>query len=138
MSEFCIIETQISNQQCLEKALTDLQLDFEVHEDPVSLRNYMGHQLDNRRGHIIVRKEQLNGVIRSDIGFERMEDGTFRVHCADMAYQGEFINELEDLVQRYTMHRSIKHAEEEEGVCEMDVEVTQEDKVLVLEMTLYD
>ena len=124
-----MVETDISDEPCLKKALDELKLPFEVHDDPVRVVDYAGRERLDKQAHIIIRKEHVKGPWASDIGFERQSDGNFKVHINDMsAMGGKLGGVLKDLMQTYSKHRSVKFVHDEEDNVDID-DVSTEDKV---------
>lgn len=88
MSEYTTVEMSgINNEQCLTDALTELGINFTVHEKPSPL---MGHRSRQREAHIVISREELSRYsnkkrVYGDVGFLRNKNGeySFVVDVAD-------------------------------------------------------
>lgn len=75
MSHFTKVDTEITDRDCLVKALKAMGLDVTVHETATTLHGYSG----TRKAHVIVKRRSFNGEY-GDIGFE-LKDGKFTIHA---------------------------------------------------------
>ena len=98
MSAYTEVQTQIKDQEALLEALQSVNNrlgrnwtleDIEVHETPQPLFDYMGKRRP-QVANVIIRRDKVGGAA-NDIGFERAQDGTFRVHVSeyDSTWYGE-------------------------------------------------
>jgi Protein of unknown function (DUF1257) len=84
MSHLLDFKTQVTDKNALVRALERMGFKgkVEVFDKAQILNGY--HREDNKRGHIIVRKQ--NTGIPADIGFEQAEDGTYVAHIDEFHY----------------------------------------------------
>ena len=83
MSHYTEIEIAMSDQAALLAALARLGFGpkkVEIHEEPHQLYGYQG-DMRSQKAHIILRRRYVGSAI-NDIGFERLEDGTFKAHIS--------------------------------------------------------
>ena len=91
MSHYTQVATEIKDKECLALALEKLGFDksaIEVGEN-LELKNYSG----NKSGHMCEIRikgagwgsQNKVGNLCNDIGFERTEDGTYKLHVCDYA-----------------------------------------------------
>ena len=106
MSHFTKVATRIADEQALTSALEDFGYRVERHDQAVKLRGFLGQ---SRRGHVVVRREQLP-VRWSDLGFERGTDGVYQAWIDSdlMEHDPRF---LERLTARSAYHASVRTLE---------------------------
>jgi len=100
--------------------------EIEVHQQATKLHGYHGDHTD-LKANVVIRRAAIPGAY-NDIGFERTEDGNFRVHISDTTgnfsprcrststtdqLKIEKMNEqwLDALTQRYARHVVAEEAE---------------------------
>jgi len=87
MSEYLCMESSqvaIKDQEILLETLKEFGFDknkIEIHENAVELHGYRGDERI-QKAHIIIRKRYLSSA-SNDIGFEKKEDGTYKVWVSD-------------------------------------------------------
>jgi hypothetical protein len=98
MSKYKRIETQIKDDGLLQQALEDLSIPFEQGEG-LALYGYLG---DRRRetAEVVIRRRYV-GTSANDLGFHRLDDGTFEAIISeyDQSRRGQRI--LDQVRQRY-------------------------------------
>jgi hypothetical protein len=103
MSHFTRVQTRIADQEALVLALAENGWRPEAHDSAVRLRGFMGA---SRRGHVVVRREQLP-VPWSDLGFERGPDGVFQA-WADSELLAKDPHLLDRLTARTAYHSTVR------------------------------
>lgn len=108
MSHFTTVSTKITDRDFLLLALDDLGFPttkVKVTERPVALEGFLG---DRRQQHaeVIIPKEQV-GRLSNDIGFERSEDGTYRVWISEFDRRRYGDAWLDRLNSRYAYHATV-------------------------------
>ena len=83
ISEFHVIETEFTDEECLVGALQDVGYTPEVHDTEVNLNGHVGSGT-TPKAHIVIRKGQFGGC--GDAGFERVGGGGFKLHADDYDY----------------------------------------------------
>jgi hypothetical protein len=84
MSHYSKVKTKIKNKDSLVAALCDLgftKSQIEVHDEAVALEGYEG-RFRKEKANIIIRRRHVGGAA-NDIGFVRMQDGTYQAIISD-------------------------------------------------------
>jgi Protein of unknown function (DUF1257) len=97
VSHFTTLHTQITDQDSLVAALSDIGFsEVEVHSEPQALQGYMGDRR-RQRAHVIIRR-QFVGSASNDIGFERQGDGNYRAWISEFdrghGYNAEWVGRV--------------------------------------------
>lgn len=97
MSHFTQIKTQISDLDCLKRALEYMGLQYEEGEN-ITLKGHYG----DSKGQLAVRKRNLPGRLGTytDLGFAVKEDGTYEIVMDDF-FPDEATKFVNSLTQRY-------------------------------------
>jgi hypothetical protein len=115
MSHFTTLRTQITDVDCLKKALVDLGFPtVEVHATPQHLYGYQGDVRPDT-AEVIVRRRHV-GFASNDLGFKRRADGAFDavVSAYDRSGVSGFSHAwLDRLSQRYAYHVALKKLAEQ-------------------------
>jgi len=92
MSDYVECNTEIKEQEALVAALADLIGDrskIKIYDDPIELKGSYGRKA---KAHIIVPKQYAGyGAYSRDIGFERMDNGKYRMWVTDMPGRGKSV-----------------------------------------------
>ncbi len=146
MSHYSRIRSKMKRRSALVKALMDLGLQesqIEIHEDAVNLQGYQG-DTRSQKANIIIRRRNVGGA-SNDIGFVRLEDGTYEAIVSDYdkangashkndltkqtkGYSGKW---MELLSQRY----SFRVIEEEAGIAGFSLDERWENGEIIVEAT---
>lgn len=84
MSHYSRIRSKMKKRSALVKALKDMGFredQIEVHDDAVNLYGYQG-DVRQQKANIVIRRKHVGGAA-NDIGFVRMEDGTYEAIVSD-------------------------------------------------------
>lgn len=84
MSHYSRIRSKMKKRSALVKALQDLGFkedQIEVHDEAVNLYGYQG-DVRNDKANIVIRRKHVGGS-SNDIGFVRLEDGTYEAIISD-------------------------------------------------------
>jgi len=84
MSEYIVAETVVKDQDCLIDALIEIGIpknQIEVHVTPTDLVGYANRN-QGQKANVVVRK--TNTGLSGDVGFEKIEGGTYRAWINDM------------------------------------------------------
>lgn len=114
MSQWTIVELQMNDGDCICAALKDMGLEHEKHATAQELLGFGGSRVQNRKAHIIIRKQSLGNKSWGDCGFYKQADGTYQL-VSDFRYSwtsqsGERDTFLQELKQLYGKHKVIKQA----------------------------
>lgn len=124
MSEYkkVAIDLRTSEEACLIDALVDIgfpRAAIEIHDKAVHLLGYGGDRRA-QTAHVVIRRKHV-GDMSNDLGFERMPDGTYRLHVSDydkhslapgasrigMRYDGGFVKRLSGLAALRTTEKTM-------------------------------
>lgn len=113
MSRYCIVETQFKDSGALINALMETGKwtieQIEVYEIPQNLLGYCG-DIREQKAHIIIRRKHV-GKASNDIGFIRLEDGTYEAIVSEYdskQYNTAWINKLKG---NYAFHKICREQE---------------------------
>jgi major membrane immunogen (membrane-anchored lipoprotein) len=83
MSHYVDIETEITDQTALVRALErcGFKNKIEIHEKAVNLYGYRG-DVREQKANVIIRRKYV-GTAANDIGFEKLNDGTYKAHISE-------------------------------------------------------
>lgn len=121
MSKYILVE---SDQVCLkdEETILETLAEFgydsarvEVHEKPVALQGYQGDERV-QRANIVIRRRVV-GNASNDIGFEKQEDGSYKVWVSDFDKSkglGAKIASMQ-FFQTYAKNRVLKWAKQQKA-----------------------
>ena len=116
MSHFTRVSTKISRKSALIKALLEMGFKehmIEVSDKPLQLKGYMGDFREGKQGHIRIKghgwgsSQNHVGGMSNDLGFERMEDGTYAFHVSNYdvnKYNKKWQEKLLDRYAQATVH----------------------------------
>lgn len=136
MSHYTKVKTKITRKSALVKALQNMGFKanaIEIHETPVPLRGYGG---DTRKqvAHVRLkgagwRGENVVGGASNDLGWEKLEDGSYGFHVSN--YDRGKYNEgwQKKLAQQYSKE-VIKEVAEENGFY-IESETTEDGEILI-------
>ena len=96
MSQQAIYDLDFKDENLLLEALKEMGYQASVHEKPIKLKTY--RDLGNVKAHIVISKEQ-GGFTYADMGFERMNDGSLKLHADHIDINKINMSELN---QRYS------------------------------------
>lgn len=82
MSAYVKIDVKLTSEASIKEALDALKLPYEEHEVAEPLVDYRGNRRTATRANIIVRRKHLR-TSSNDMGFERLDDGSWRAHVSD-------------------------------------------------------
>jgi hypothetical protein len=107
MSEYLTVQLNITDQDCLIKALNEMGYQtIEVHETAQPLVGFQG-DVRTQKAHIIVRREHV-GSASNDVGFIKTDSGYQMIISEyDKRHAKKF---TEQLNQMYSKHRVIQQA----------------------------
>lgn len=110
MSEYCKVKTQIDSREHLVAALRELGVKFEVGKD-LELTGYWGRHStrEMRSAEIAIRRENLPGNPRNDIGYRKGPDGNYELVIVDIDQHRlrDFVNQV---AQRGARHKVLREA----------------------------
>jgi hypothetical protein len=116
MSLYCEIKTEFKNQEALIFALMETgrwQTDqIETYDDAVGLYGYH-NDLRPEKANIIIRRKNI-GPSSNDIGFQRNEDGTFKVIISEFDKSRYNQSWIDKLKSNYAFH-AIRIQQESKG-----------------------
>lgn len=108
MSEYCTVQLEISDSECLSKALTELGFVHEIHEIPQNLYGYQGDKR-NQIANVIIRKKNV-GSASNDIGFLKNDKGKYDLIISEFDSSNQKITK--QLKQIYSKHTIMKQVEQ--------------------------
>ncbi len=82
MSAYVKIDVKLTSEESIKEALKAMNLPFEEFATAEPLVDYRGQRRSATRANIIVRRKHLNRL-SNDMGFEKLDDGTWRAHVSD-------------------------------------------------------
>ena len=86
MSEMHTLKVDFTNEECLVNALKECGYKVEVHQEEVEIIPfYKGRE--SQKAHVVIRKNNFHGF--SDAGFQRQKDGSYKLHCDEMDWNGQ-------------------------------------------------
>lgn len=107
MSEYCVVELEMNDDECIKLALQELGYVCEQHAEAQQLLGYEGSLRDNR-AHIIIRKNHL-GISSNDAGFLKKENGNYDLIISEYDKRTANGRKLtKNLIQIYGKHRFLK------------------------------
>lgn len=104
MSHYSDVETEYTDRDSIVKALVDLGWDekvIELHDQPVALHD------GKRQAHIVIRKKNMKSYAWTDLGFEKRQDGTYKLHIDEMTMGKDWQGRLK---ARYGYHDTLRIA----------------------------
>lgn len=117
MSHYSKLQTTFKSQSALAKALVAMgfkEKDVEQFEEAVPLLAYTGKE-SRQKAHIRIKgygwdhsRERIGGMY-NDMGFERLEDGSFSFHCPDYKsskYNEEWVDQLTMNYAKFVFHET--------------------------------
>tara|TARA_B100000614_G_scaffold262909_1_gene300890 strand:+ start:399241 stop:399651 length:411 start_codon:yes stop_codon:yes gene_type:complete len=133
MSEFHTVQTEFlqDNEGALIKALQDIGYEPIVYEDAVHLEGYRGDKRE-QKAHIVIPRKQISNA-SNDIGFERLENGKYRLHVSEFDETG-WKKQSEKLVQYYG--KAVVESIAESSDYSMVEEVEDEDGTIRIRMRI--
>lgn len=108
MSHFTTLSTQITDRDALIRALADLgfsEQKLKVTDRPVPLEGFLGDRRE-QLAEVIIPKKHV-GRLSNDIGFERIEDGTYRAWISEFDRPRYGDAWLDRLYSRYAYHATV-------------------------------
>ena len=109
MSEYCVVQLEVTDKEILTKALSELGYKYEVHSKPVSLYGYQG-DVRPEQANIVIRRKNL-GSAANDIGFLK-EGKKYKMIISEFdktaAHSDGLLNKLK---QVYSKHKILKQVE---------------------------
>lgn len=112
MSHYSELRTTLKDELALVKALQDLGYPtVERHDSPQALFGFAGEAMP-QEAEVIVRREFL-GKLSNDLGFRRLQDGTFQALISDMDHGRFDAAWFGRLSQRYAYHVTISRLTEQ-------------------------
>lgn len=135
MSHYTLCKTNITNKDCLIKALTEVGFKehmLEYSEEKMSLRGYSG---DTRAQKANLRIKGAGwkganyvGSASNDLGWELMEDGTYAFHVSE--YDKHKYNTIwqNKLMQQYSK-AVVEQTAEEFGYYQIDTGINEEGEI---------
>ncbi len=109
MSAYVTVQTQFKDQECLVKALEEMGYPVEVSAEGTALYGYHGDKRA-QKAHVVVRRQHV-GSASNDLGWERLEDGSFRQHVSQFDQGATFPKTTQDrLKQLYARGVLVKTA----------------------------
>ena len=98
MSHLVETTTNFTNEDYITSALTKMEVNMSMIRTCIqkeAITDYYGHK-SNKKANLIVKKGAIRGT-HSEVGFEKMENGTYNVH-----YDGMDRNWMQQLTQSYS------------------------------------
>lgn len=98
MSHLVETTTNFTRESYIKGALKKMGVNetfISTYRDKQAIRDYYGN-VSNKKANLIVKKGAISGT-HSDVGFEQMENGTYKVH-----YDGMDKNWMQQLTQSYS------------------------------------
>jgi hypothetical protein len=104
MSHYTVLQTRMTDEKALVKALADMDFkNIEVHATAQPLVGIGGGER-HQTAEVIIRRKHL-GWLSNDIGFKRGPQGNFEAIVSDYDLNNWYSQEwLERLMQRYAYH----------------------------------
>lgn len=109
MSEYCTVELDMNDGDCIKAAIEELGYVFEEHEVAQNLSGYMGDERV-QKANIIIRRRHM-GTASNDAGFLKKADGNYELIISEYdkrTSRGQKL--LTDLKQIYGKHKFLKQA----------------------------
>lgn len=109
ISEYCVVQLQMNDADCIVKALQELGYPAEVHD---SAQNLIGWHGDTReqKANIIVRRKHINSA-SNDIGFLKKSDGSYEMIISEFDKSATHSKKFtQELAQLYGKHKTLKQA----------------------------
>lgn len=116
MSHYTEVQTRIRDQACLIAALQALGFqNVEVSDTPIQLKGYRGDTRTQKaniriKGSAWGRDNEVGGA-SNDLGWEKMQDGTFRFHVSDYdshKYGREWQNKLTKTYAEEVIRKTVR------------------------------
>ena len=79
------VDLEFNDENSLIDALKECGYKVEVHENEVEIKPYY-QERESQKAHIVVRKKEFHGF--TDAGFQRLPDGTYKLHLDEMDWDG--------------------------------------------------
>jgi hypothetical protein len=115
VSHFTTLKTQITDAECLRRALADRGFPtVEVHATPQHLYGFQG-DVRPETAEVIIRRQHV-GFASNDIGFKRRADGTFDAIVSSYDRSGSSglsHGWIDRLSQRYAYHVALQKLAEQ-------------------------
>lgn len=103
MSEMHTLKVDFTDEECLIGALKECGYKVEVHQNEIEIIPFYKGK-EPQKAHIVIRKSQFNGF--TDAGFQRQKDGTYKLHCDEMDWNGQRGKfNVNRITQRYGLSR---------------------------------
>lgn len=103
MSEMHTLKVEFNDEECLVASLKDSGYQVEVHKEGIEIDPFYKDR-KKEKAHIVIRKNQFLGY--SDAGFERLEDGTYKLHCDHIDWNGSYGKfDLNKITQKYGLNK---------------------------------
>jgi len=114
MSEYHSVVIEMTNQEAIIEALQEMGYNPQIHVIPVKLQGYMG-DYRNQKAHIVIPKSQISSA-SNDIGFEKMENGSYKIHISEydetIAKNEDRGFQVDKIKQLYAKHRLLKKVDQ--------------------------
>ncbi len=109
MSEYVVIELEMSDGDCIKAALKELGYVFEEHETAENLHGYVGDKR-TQKANIIIRRKHV-GTASNDVGFLKKSNGDYELIISEYDRRSKHSKKLtKELKQLYGKHKFIKQA----------------------------
>jgi hypothetical protein len=133
MSHYVECTPGFKDREALIEALVAVGFDrsqFEVHEDAVVLYGYLGDERP-QRAHIVIRREHV-GSAANDVGWERLQDGSYRAWISEYDQRHRFNETLQNRIkQEYSvaavtrqaraLGRTVERCQRQDGTVELRI-----------------
>ena len=107
MSQFCEVETEYNDPECIIEALKELGYEPEVHDVAVPLHGYKGDKRKQTAEIVIPRKQM--GSASNDLGFQRQADGKYKLIISEYDIRQKRFDEKK-MKQEYAAKKIYKTA----------------------------
>ena len=104
MSEWSCVEIEFNDENTLIETLERMGYSPKVHNTAQSILGYGSHA--SQKAHIVIGKSQFGGY--TDCGFERFNNGQFKIHIDEMDHNKFKVNKLK---QYYAETKILKTVE---------------------------
>ena len=135
MSHFTNVQSSMTRESCIIKALIAMgfkQSVIEVSSDTkMQLKGYSGTIDNSRQANIRIKGNGWSGQnhvggLSTDLGFERMQDGTYAIHMDNARFRGDW---KQRLMQQYSKAVIQEVSEEQNFFIEEEIE--EDGKILI-------
>jgi hypothetical protein len=128
MSKYILVESEevcIKDEQTLLETLEEFGFNssmVEVHEKPVALHGYQGDERV-QMAHVVLRR-RIVGSASNDIGFEKQEDGSYKVWVSDYDKARGIGSKIanKQFFQAYAKNRVLKWAKQQKATTQWQKE----------------